>query len=219
MSGMVLVMGIDEAGRGSVIGPMVLCGYVVEENMLEELVKTGVADSKTLEPEKREEIYRRIIELAYRCEVRIVEAKKVNESLKTRGNKGLNFLEVSIMAEMINSIKPRKVIIDSPERNTEKLESIIRQMLSIEDVEIICENKADHTYPIVSAASIIAKVTRDREIAKLRRIYGDFGSGYPSDPRTIDYIKSSLRRGGLPEIVRADWRTVLKARQLTLEEF
>ena len=216
---MVLVLGIDEAGRGSAIGPMVICGYAVEETRVGELTSLGVADSKKLTPEQREKIAQLITQVAAGYEVKILQAHEVNASLRKRGSKGLNSLEVNVMTEIINKLKPRKVFIDSPERDIEAFKQKIISKLSRGDVEVICENKADDKYPVVSAASIIAKVTRDREVEKLRTQYGDFGTGYPSDPKTLEFIKTRLMSGTLPPIVREDWKTVVKARQLKLEDF
>ncbi len=214
-----LVLGVDEAGRGSAIGPMVICGYAVEENKLGELVSLGVADSKKLTPERREELAPLITQLAHGYEIKIIPAQEVNASLRSRGSNGLNMLEVKVMTEIINHLKPSVVVIDSPERDTESFRKKILANLFDRQANVICENKADDKYPVVSAASIIAKVTRDREIKRLHEEYGDFGTGYPSDPKTLEFIKKKLRSGSLPPIVREDWRTVVKAKQFTLEDF
>jgi ribonuclease HII len=82
-------------------------------------------------------------------------------------------------------------------------------MLAEPGVRLVAENKADEKYPVVSAASIIAKVTRDSVIRELHGEYGDFGSGYPSDRRTVNFvIECYARMGGFPEIVRKKWLTV-----------
>ena len=84
----------------------------------------------------------------------------------------------------------------------------VGEMLSA-GIRIISEHYADETYPLVSAASIMAKVRRDSEIQKLKDIYGDFGSGYPSDPRTRDFLRRLLSGGEeVPPIVRRTWKTL-----------
>jgi len=216
---MALILGIDEAGRGSAIGPMVVCGYAVEEARVGELASLGVADSKKLTPEQREYIAGLITQAAAGYEVRILQAHEVNACLRRMGSKGINTLEAWVMAEIINRLKPRRVFIDSPERDVDTFRRKVISKLSLGEVEVVCENKADEKYPVVSAASIIAKVTRDREVAKLRMEYGDFGTGYPSDPKTLEFIKTQLLAGKLPPIVREGWKTVVKARQLRIEDF
>ena len=213
-----LVLGIDEAGRGSVVGPMVVCGYAVELDREAELASLGVADSKKLTPEQRSALAEQLTKIATHYVVRIIPAKEVNSSLKSRGSKGLNNLELKVMSEIISELRPDKVIVDSPELNVGSFRDKLLRLLDYSP-ELVCENKADDRYPVVSAASIIAKVTRDAEVARLRQSYGDFGSGYPSDPKTLEFIKQRILSGSLPDIVRADWRTVLKAKQLTLWDF
>jgi len=216
---MVLLLGVDEAGRGSVIGPMVICGYAINDESVIELKKIGVADSKKLTPQRRMEIREKLLSLSNSYEVRVITAERVNSHLRKRGREGINMLEADVMAEIINKLRPDVAIIDSPERDTVRFADKLRTMIRGSSPRLICENKADERYPVVSAASIIAKTTRDMEIEKLRREYGDFGSGYPSDPKTLSFIKKTLREKGLPPIVREDWRTIAKARQLTLFDF
>ena len=74
------------------------------------------------------------------------------------------------------------------------------------DIEIVAENYADKNYPVVSAASILAKVTRDAEIKKLHKKYGFFGSGYPGDERTIKFLEK-LDKEEYSKIVRLKWAT------------
>ncbi len=214
-----LLCGVDEAGRGSVIGPLVIAAYAIHEEMIPKLVELGVADSKTLTPEQRLELQPRIVTMAHSIQLEVINAESVNEMLKRRGRGGINLLEAERIAVLISKIKPNRVIIDSPDRNTDRFSEYVRNKLQNDSVEIVCMAKADANNPVVAAASIIAKVRRDAEIEKLHMEFGDFGSGYPSDPRTIHFIKEHLRRGGLPNIVRADWETVSKAKQFTLEEF
>ncbi|MDJ0269669.1 MAG: ribonuclease HII [Aigarchaeota archaeon] len=214
-----LLCGVDEAGRGSVIGPLVIAAYSIHEEMIPKLARLGVADSKTLTPEQRLELQPHITSMAHSVQLEVISAESVNEMLKRRGRGGINLLEAERIVALISKIKPNRVIIDSPDRNTTRFAEYVRNRLQNDSVEIICMVKADANNPVVAAASIIAKVRRDSEIEKLHTEFGDFGSGYPSDPRTIHFIKEHLRRGSLPNIVRADWETVSKAKQFTLEEF
>jgi len=204
---MKLILGIDEAGRGPVIGPMVIAGYCIEEEKIELLKSLGVKDSKELTRKQREEIYKEIIKLTDKYKYIIIDPKTIDYYVYK--NK-LNYLEFKNMIKIIEEIKPDKVIIDSPIVNTKKLIEYIKNNLKI-NVEIIAENRADKNYPIVSAASIIAKVIRDREIDKIKeKINIDFGSGYPSDERTIKVLKEDYDK--IKDYVRESWMTIKRIR-------
>lgn len=76
-------------------------------------------------------------------------------------------------------------------------------------IKLISEHHADRVYPVVSAASIIAKVTRDEAVAVLHQQYGDFGSGYITDPKTLDFLRQWRRtHESYPPIVRVSWKTI-----------
>jgi ribonuclease HII len=197
------ILGIDEAGRGPVIGPMVIAGYCIDEEKIELLKSLGVRDSKELTRKQREEIYDEIIKLTDKYKYIIIGPKTIDHYVyKNR----LNYLEFENMVKIIEEIKPNTVIIDSPLVNTKKVIEYIKNNLKI-NVEIIAENKADKNYPVVSAASIIAKVIRDKEIDKIeKKININFGSGYPSDERTIKAIKENYEI--LKDYIRESWMTV-----------
>lgn len=210
-----MIAGIDEAGRGAVIGPMVIVGVLVEsENKLAEL---GVKDSKLLTPEQREKLYEEIIKVVKDYVVIKVPAHVIDEMRKRYS---LNVIEVMKMAEIINAIKPEKVFVDCPQVSTAKFTALLKSMLK-HDAEIVAENFADAKYPVVAAASIIAKVERDREIEKLKKEFDfDFGVGYPHDEKTIDFLK---RFKELPSCVRKSWITAIeienRKKQKKLEDF
>jgi ribonuclease HII len=205
---MKLILGIDEAGRGPVIGPMVIAGYCIEEEKIELLKSLGVKDSKKLTREQREKIYNEIIKLTDKYKYIMIDPKTIDYYVYK--NK-LNYLEFENMIKIIKEIKPDKVIIDSPIVNTKKVVEYIKNNLKI-DIEIIVENKADKNYPVVSAASIIAKVIRDREIDKIKEKTNiDFGSGYPSDERTIKAIKENYEI--LKDYIRKSWMTIKKIKR------
>ncbi|MFP3316827.1 MAG: ribonuclease HII [Candidatus Nanopusillus sp.] len=197
------ILGIDEAGRGPVIGPMVIAGYCIDEEKIELLKSLGVRDSKELTRKQRKEIYDEIIKLTDKYKYIIIGPKTIDHYVyKNR----LNYLEFENMVKIIEEIKPNTVIIDSPLVNTKKVIEYIKNNLKI-NVEIIAENKADKNYPVVSAASIIAKVIRDKEIDKIeKKININFGSGYPSDERTIKAIKENYEI--LKDYIRESWMTV-----------
>jgi ribonuclease HII len=201
------ILGIDEAGRGPVIGPMVIAGYCIEENNIEKLKEIGVKDSKELTRKEREEIYEEIIKIAHKYKYIIINPKTIDYYVY---DNRLNYLEFENMIKIIEEIKPDKVIIDSPLRNTKKVLEYFKN--KIKNIEIIAENKADKNYPVVSAASIIAKVIRDWEIDKIEeKINIDFGSGYPSDERTIKALKENYDK--LKDYVRESWFTIKKIKE------
>lgn len=204
----VRILGIDEAGRGAVIGPLVICGVVTNEEGIEKLKEIGVKDSKELTPEKRSELAPQIEKIAENVIVLIVPPSKIDAN-RRRGI-SLNQIEAIKMADIINMVEPDKVIIDAPGLNTEKFKEFIVSRLRNKDIELICENLADKNYPIVSAASIIAKVERDRKIEELKKKVGyDFGVGYSHDLRTIEFLKklAKERKGKMPYYVRTTWQT------------
>jgi len=213
-----LLCGLDEAGRGSVVGPLVVAACLIEEGEQGILEGMGVADSKTLTPNRREELFGLVTSVSKKWRVVTLEPARVNDALRKKGISSLNRLEAQTMAELLNSLRPTVAVIDSPDRNTKRFQRAVEDGLEVK-TKLVCQNKADVNHPVVSAASILAKVTRDRALVKLRETYGDIGSGYPSDAKTILFIKRCIRSGSLPNIVRANWETIAKAKQLRLEEF
>ncbi len=196
--------GVDEAGRGPVIGPMVIAGICASLNLLEEM---GVKDSKKLSPGRREKLAKEIRKIAHRIEIRVVEPEKIDS---LRMEMTLNEIEVLFFAEIIDALDCKEVYVDAADVNESRFAENIKSHLKRE-VKIISRHKADEIYPAVSAASIIAKVERDRRIADIAREIGDFGSGYPADPRTTQFLKDYLQKhGALPPHVRKSWKSVKK---------
>ena len=188
------MLGIDEAGRGPVIGPLVMVGYCIESGRESELKKLGVKDSKQLSPEKREELAEILLKMG-KATIKMIHPWQIDAE-------NLNRLEKNVAREILLEVMPDRAIIDGFEKNLEK-------KLAVDGVDILAEPKADQNYVVVSAASIIAKVTRDRVIAELRERYGDFGTGYPGDERTVAFVEKIIReRKKLPEFVRKSWGTV-----------
>ena len=209
---MAVVCGIDEAGRGPVIGPMVICGACFEKAQEKVLRKMGVKDSKLLSPAEREDLFEKIKEA---CKGRyyaiIVSPSEIDAAVSEND---LNWLEARKTAEIINFLRPDKAIIDCPNQNTKAYSEYIRERLIDKKVEIVAEHKADFNYPAVGAASILAKVARDAEIKKIKRKIGiDFGSGYPSDPLTMEFIAKNWEKKAFSEIIRKSWAPVRKQRE------
>ena len=180
------ICGIDEAGRGAVIGPMVVAGVLMDHREVEELVELGVKDSKKLKPTARAQLSKLIREKAEKVEVVALDAETIDKSTKRSGAEGLNRLEAKVFAEIINSLKPDAAYIDLPSTNYEEFRDLISRLIN-HRCALILEHKADEKYPIVSAASIIAKHERDSLIERLKIELGDFGSGYPSEDPSLSH--------------------------------
>jgi len=200
-----LIAGTDEAGRGPVIGPLVVAGVAMDEKDLPKLKELGIKDSKLLTPKKREELFPKIQELT-KYKIIIIEPQEIDDAVNST-TLNLNWLEAIKYAMVINALNPDKAYVDCPSINTKAFQEYMEKFLKTKP-ELIVENKADLNYPIVGAASILAKVTRDREIKKLRDKYGDFNSGYPSDPKTKDFLKKYHKK--YPEIFRKSWSSYKK---------
>jgi len=182
-----LIAGVDEAGRGCVIGPLVVAGVAVESKNLQSLIELGVKDSKLLNPKKREELYPEIIRLTSKHQVIKVPPYIIDKAvMNTQKLFKLNRLEAKTMANVIQKINPEEAYVDAADVIENRFGCHIQECLT-KKITIISKHKADKIYPIVSAASIVAKVERDREINKLKNKYGDFGSGYASDKKNCRF--------------------------------
>jgi ribonuclease HII len=209
-----MLCGIDEAGRGPAIGPLVICGVIYNND--QELIDLGVKDSKKLTPKKRLALYELLL-AKVKCHVQIIDAPEIDNRAKR--NLSLNSLEALYSAVIINTLKPQTVIVDCPSTNKQTHISDIQRYMTIQ-ASIIAEFKADEKYPVVSAASIIAKVIRDRLIEQLKEAYAvDFGSGYPSDPKTQAFLRKYSNEKKYQHIIRHTWAAVDKANQARLSDF
>lgn len=209
-----LVAGIDDAGRGSVIGPLVIAGVMSKKEDLAKLVVLGVKDSKVLSPRRREVLAVEIKRLALRYSVIKLTPKDIDKVVQT-GKKlhRLNRLEAQTMAKIIEMLKPDIAYVDASDVLEERFKQHILECLSF-SVEIVSEHKADRNYPIVSAASIIAKVERDKEIAELKEKHGDLGCGYPADQKTISFLRQYIKEfGEYPDFVRKSWKPAKKIKR------
>lgn len=232
---MVLLCGIDEAGRGPVLGPLVIAGVVINSDDRtsddrasddkkfddeKKLAALGVKDSKLLTPKKREELFDKILKIVKKYEIIILEPKDIDAALMDP-NTNLNWLEADTSAEIINKLKPEKAILDCPSNNIKEYSEYVRKKLSV-DCRLVAEHKADLNHIVVGAASILAKVTRDREIEKIKKKVGKaLGSGYPADPATQKFLVENYKK--YPDLFRKSWQTykdvVNKKQQKGLGEF
>ena len=201
-----MICGVDEAGRGPVLGPMVVAAVAMEDDT--PLRQMQVRDSKKLTPARREELAAKINECC-RVEFQVVDHNEID----ARGTKmSLNELEAVVFASLIDRLRADVVYVDACDVNEEHFRKMVGGRLSYRP-NIICEHKADDTYPIVSAASIIAKTNRDRIISEIQAEIGqDIGSGYASDPTTIQFLQKWIKeKGDLPPYTRRSWATAKEA--------
>ena len=206
-----LIAGVDDAGRGAIIGPLVIAGVLLEEKDLPKLVALRVKDSKLLSQKRREELSEAIRPLVLRYHVEKLWPAEIDKVVNSHIRlQKLNRLEAQTMAKVIEALRPDKAIVDASDVNEARYKEHILESLTHKP-EIISEHKADRNYPIVSAASIIAKVERDRAIAELTQKYGELGCGYPTDPQTIAFLENWLKQHDeYPDFVRKSWKPAKK---------
>lgn len=201
-----LIGGIDEAGRGPVIGPMVIAIASMRKEDEFKLQTIGVKDSKLLSKSKRDELFKVVKEICHTAIIKSSPEEVDAAVLSTSDN--LNWLEARIAAKLIKKVPSKKVILDCPSNNLKAYKDYIAKKLEGNKTEIVVEHKADLNHLIVGAASILAKVTRDEEIAKIRKEIGiDFGSGYPSDPRTQEFVAKYWNHPEYSKYMRKSWDT------------
>lgn len=213
-----LTCGVDEAGRGPVIGPMVFAAVVIDEKDKNKLVSLGVTDSKMISPEDRLELFDEVKKLAVEWKILSLNAAEITEWMKTAS---LNDVEAIKTAEMLDSLDctPDVCYVDCPDTKPERYSQNISNLCK-KDTKIIAEHKADMTYRVAGAASILAKVTRDEAIEKISKEHGDIGCGYPSDPVTQKWLDEHWKKNKqFPDFVRKKWATVDRKAQLKLTEW
>jgi len=204
------LLGIDDAGRGPVLGPMILAGILIEEKEETKIKKLGAKDSKLLTPTQRKKIGD-IIKEKYKYHIELSTPNEIDN------HKNLNLLEAEKAAKIINTLTKNlnekiKVIIDCPSVNIQSWTTDVHRLLNNpKNIILNCEHKADLNHPIVSAASIIAKEKREDEIYKLKlQLKTDFGSGYPADPKTKKFATENFNNPIYKDIIRHSWNTIKK---------
>lgn len=205
------ILGLDEAGRGSVLGPLVVgafCyeGEPVDAGALDPLAALGAADSKTLTPARRRAARSRLAQVGVERWVTI-PATRIDE-----GN--VNTLEEEAFLTLVAALAPDRVYLDAPVHpaGIPRLRDRLITRSGVRDW--VVENKADGRWPVVGAASLVAKTERDDAIDRLTEVLGPIGSGYPSDPATRARLTEWLRTDApLPDCVRTRWGTLQVLRQ------
>ena len=200
------ILGIDEAGRGSVLGPMVIAGVIIPEKMEKVLERMGVKDSKRLTPNRRTILSRKLKKM-FEYEIVVISALEIDKMRADGIN--LNDIEKNAMRDLIIKLNPEKAIVDAVDVKAERFQ---KNLCESTGVNVVAEHKADDKYIEVSAASIIAKAERDAQVAEINKEYiktGGIGSGYPSDPTTKKFL-NNYTYDEMPEFVRKSWATVSK---------
>lgn len=197
-----IISGIDEAGRGPVLGPMVISIFSIDNKYEEFLLSLGIKDSKKLNRKKREDLFEKFIENKFDFDFLIISPEEIDKN-------SLNKIFMEKVILFSNNKPSQTIYLDAP-CHKKICKSLSLKLTYLTGKKIIALNKADEIIPVVSAASIVAKVIRDREIEKLHKIYGDFGSGYPSDEKTIKWLKENMEIAKRDKIVRQKWNLKIK---------
>ncbi|MFH1585488.1 MAG: ribonuclease HII [archaeon] len=210
-----LTLGIDDAGRGPVIGPMVLAGCLIDDKTAVKLKKLGVKDSKQLTQKRREHLSKIIKEEAETFEIIVIHPNEIDR----KNHKGidLNKVEAIASAKIINRINKGfnkiRVVVDCPSPSIVKWQDFLKtKVKNLSNLEVSCEHKADKNHVAVSAASVLAKCVREIEMAKLKEAYGDeIGSGYTSDPLTVRFLEKFAHKHKSDGLFRQTWSTWKRA--------
>ncbi|MGM5480451.1 MAG: ribonuclease HII [Nanobdellota archaeon] len=212
-----IIAGIDEAGRGPVLGPMGLAITGCEQKIIPILNKAGVKDSKQIPSRKRIQLSRLIRRSCYHAFTRI-PPQKIDSAVKG-DHTSITTLEAKESAKLIVRLHKKlsskeqisTIYIDLPSKNDQSYIALIRSFLpkSLQEVHIIAEHKADENYIPVSSASILAKIARDSAIRSFEKNQDVMvGSGYPSDPVTKKALRQHLSLFEKEKFVRTSWKTV-----------
>lgn len=201
-----LICGIDEAGRGPVVGPLVMARVCIESLKIPKLIKMGVKDSKALSSAHRRKLHKKLFDL---CDTNFIAVPPPRIDKWVQEKEGLNALEAFTASKLLTPIQKevKMIFIDSP--STPKSFTNYLKKFGVNLEKVIAESKADKKRPVVSAASIIAKEVRDQRIEEITKEMGfPIGSGYPSSPKTRQALKRILKKR--PQYVRRSWKTVEK---------
>ncbi|XP_049644389.1 ribonuclease H2 subunit A [Suncus etruscus] len=212
------VLGIDEAGRGPVLGPMVYAICYCPVSRLADLEALKVADSKTLSESERERLFANMEEdrdfVGWALDV--LSPNLISTSMLGRVKYNLNSLSHDTAAGLVQfaldqGVNVTQVFVDTvgpPESYQKRLQQCFP------GIEVTVAAKADALYPAVSAASICAKVARDRAVKswrfveELEELDSEYGSGYPNDPKTKAWLRKHVDPVfGFPQFVRFSWST------------
>ena len=218
-------IGVDEAGRGPVIGPLVVAAFACPENDVELLKQAGVRDSKDLTAERRLELSEWILKESevrgWSLHIHTSTAAAIDNAMQ---RSDLNQHECDLFAlcsdVVIQGLESGILRLDACDINQKRFgDNVCARMKEWpkENWQVVSEHKADSNYPVVAAASILAKQTRDEAIEKLSNIKGfELGSGYPSDPTTRAAVRRLIVDGIPDDCIRWRWKT---CEDICIEEY
>lgn len=207
------IAGIDEAGKGPVLGPLVIGIFCCDDKKLRNLEKIGVKDSKKLSFNRRMEIYSKIRKLGH-AETIKVHAEELDKLMEC---KTINDILKDCYTHLIKKVDADIYILDSPDVIPKRIANELKKLTK---KEVKAFHKADEKCKVVAAASIVAKVERDMEIERIKKSIGDFGSGYASDKKTIKFLRDYLNKHGkFPPHTRMKWKTTSNLMQKDLKDF
>ena len=198
------ILGIDEAGRGAVLGPLVVAGVCIAEDGLSRLWELGARDSKLVPRARRRAVVGALAGAGARGRVVVIPASAVNGD-------NLTSLELAAAASLVDRLTPERVVVDAPVAPLAvgRFISALAVRCAAPPPAIAAFPKADRDHPAVAAASLLAKVVRDAFVVALHRHYGDFGWGYPGEAKVQAFLAQWLaHHGRLPPICRTRWRSV-----------
>ena len=199
------ICGIDDAGRGPMLGPLVIAGILVDKKNIKKLNALGVKDSKKLTPTSREQLYKKIIKIVDDYYIAKISPRSIDASVKKHC---LNELEAKYMAKVVLKLNPDVSYVDSCDVNPTRFGKEISKLSG--NHKIKSYHRADDRFVVVSAASILAKVARDKAIFRLQKDH-NLGSGYPSDSITVKFVtKYYKKHHEMPKFVRKSWKPVQK---------
>ena len=219
------VVGVDEAGRGSLVGELMVAAFAIDEVLEPELVRLGVKDSKQLTRAQRERLYWKLTDIGVFAVLPIPPREIDSENVNRLEERRLWDLLTIVFRRVGGPQEVKAIYVD---KFGELRETYSRLRSVGYRGSLVVEPKADARYPVVSAASVIAKVIRDRRIDVLRSMYGVRGSGYPADPETRSWAMEVIGSGQRPPIIRYSWSTLegteafvrkVKRSRRTLEDF
>lgn len=231
----IILCGADEAGRGAILGPLVVSIVAVRSSSVKRLSEIGVRDSKLLSGKRRSWLYHEIKDIAAEIKIKCITPKEINEAMTNHIS--LNELEAKHLSGLFDQMESEasSIYLDSPDVIPERfgvrfgmystkktrVKGVKTKIWDIKgSTRVIAEHKADSRYPVVSAASIIAKVTRDEEIARLtKRLRIKIGSGYPSDATTINAIRDHIKDERFSEHIRDRWSTMERIKQHSMGDY
>ncbi|ELZ56226.1 MULTISPECIES: ribonuclease HII [Halorubrum] len=236
-----MYLGVDEAGKGPALGPMVAAAVIAAPSSL----PADVDDSKRIAPDRREAMAAALDEDP---EVAVGVAR-VEPAEIDRPDTDMNTLTVRGQARAVRAAladrpagigEPVRVVADAGDTSEERFARRLREFVAagedgdraeggdpVPAVDVTAAHGADADDPLVGAASVVAKVTRDAAMATVDAAYpeyDDVGSGYPSDPATRSFIAAYVGdHGRLPDCARESWATcedaLAAAEQSGLDEF